>query len=338
MVYAWGDSASPEALGSALLRARCVRAMHLDMNAGHSGMEFYNVLAPGEPRAEVTKREPYRHEGTLAALPGYTVRARKAVTAMGMALPRYIRTDPRDFFYLTLKRGIESSPVATPELPFSSIDLPHAGWPPALARHLGVEVRLLRIDPARAVPTAPEESAPDVALAELRGKLPEPQLDDSVLYSVKELVGRRFAVGVAPPGAEVLMGGVPLSGSVDAQAAIGVDAEGLLVYGECPEKGTAALKLALAKLGVESAIALPHGVRLGLNFREGVLSLDASARLKEPNVALRFARSSQPAVELLYPDNAPISYGRWAVLQDQRVRYFRTSEPTSRAPEGTDAP
>ncbi|HEX5658374.1 MAG TPA: hypothetical protein VFX59_14325, partial [Polyangiales bacterium] len=100
MIYAWGDSSSPEALGAALLRARCVRAMHLDMNAGHSGMELYNVLAPGEGRLEAGKKEPYRYEGSLADLPGYVLRARKAVTAMGMLLPRYIRPDPRDFFYL----------------------------------------------------------------------------------------------------------------------------------------------------------------------------------------------------------------------------------------------
>jgi hypothetical protein len=40
----------------------------------------------------------------------------------------------------------------------------------------------------------------------------------------------------------------------------------------------------------------------------------------------------------MYPDNAPIPYGRWATLQDQRVRYFRTSEPTTRAPEAVLAP
>src|SRR4051812_40218343 len=102
MLYAWGDSASPEALGAALVAARCVRAIHLDMNAGHSGMEFYNVLAPEEPREDAGKRTAHRMEGTLPELPGYALRARKAVTSMGTALPRYIHPDPRDYFYLTL--------------------------------------------------------------------------------------------------------------------------------------------------------------------------------------------------------------------------------------------
>jgi hypothetical protein len=48
--------------------------------------------------------------------------------------------------------------------------------------------------------------------------------------------------------------------------------------------------------------------------------------------------SSVPATEVLFPDNAPMPYARWAGLQDQRVRYFRTAEPSTRAPEGALAP
>ncbi|MEY4511836.1 MAG: hypothetical protein RLZZ450_3958 [Pseudomonadota bacterium] len=333
MIYAWGDSASPEALGSALLRARCVRAMHLDMNAGHSGMELYNVLAPDEPRDEITKREPYRYEGTLAELPGYTLRARKAVTAMGMVLPRYIRPDPRDFFYLTLKPGLETAPSTSDDLVFSSGDLPHAGWPPAFSRSLGPTARVLRIDPARAQPVTGEPSGIEQVLAELHGDLGEPKLEDSALYAEQELVGRRYAVGVPSPDCEIVVRGALLASSPEAQAALGVDAHGLLVYGETDDKRAGALQQSLAGAGVTAAIALPHGVRLGLKFKEGLLAVDATTRLKESKPALRLVATSTPAVELLFPDNAPIPYVRWASLQDQRVRYFRTSEPTSRVPQ-----
>lgn len=332
MIYAWGDSSSPEALGAALLRARCVRAMHLDMNAGHSGMELYNVLAPGEPRLDVQGRENYRYEGAIAELPGYAVRARKAVTAMGMMLPRYVRADPRDFFYLTLKTGIETARPAE-GLPFTSSDLPHAGWPPAFARSVVPGVRLLRIDPARAMPDLGEAVGTDSVLAELRGVLSEPKLEDSALFATRDLVSRHYAVGVPPPGAEILLRGPLLTGASETLAAIGVGPNGLLVYGECDDKRTAALREALATAGVTAAIALPRTARLGLRFREGVLAIDATSRIKESHVALRFVGNSAPAVELLFPDNPPIPYGRWASLQDQRVRYFRTAEPTSRAPE-----
>jgi hypothetical protein len=334
MIYAWGDSSSPEALGSALLRARCTRAMHLDMNAGHSGMELYNVLAPEETRQELHKREAYRYEGTVPELPGYVVRARKAVTAMGMALPRYIRPDPRDFFYLTLKPGIETTPMHERGA-FSSSDLPHAGWPPALSRQLGPDVRLLRIDLARAHALAADErDAEETRLAELRGTLDEPKPEDVALYATKLLVGKRFAVGSPPPEAEVLLRAPLLANKRDAQAGFGVDGQGLLVYGETDDKRPGALQAALAGAGVQTALALPQKVRLGLRFREGLLALDGHTRIKDGPVALRFVASAVPAVELLFPDNTPIAYGRWAALQDQRVRYFRTSEPTTKAPVG----
>jgi len=345
MVYAWGDSASPEALGAALLRARCVRAMHLDMNAGHSGMELYNVLAPSEPRSENTKRENYRYEGSLAELPGYVLRARKAVTAMGMVLPRYIRPDPRDFFYLTLKPGLETVPAESEDMTFSSSDLPHAGWPPAFSRYLGPDVRVLRIDPARVVPVAgevasaeesPAEGAPsgtELVLAELRGAMGDPKLEDSALYAVQDRIGLRYAVGVASPDCAIVVRGPLLASTPDAQAALGVDTSGLLLYGETDAKGSGALSVGLARAGAVAAIALPRGVRLGLKFREGLLAIDATTRIKETETPVRWLANSKPAVELLFPDNAPIPYARWATLQDQRVRYFRTSEPTSRVPQ-----
>ncbi|HEY6880480.1 MAG TPA: hypothetical protein VI299_20795, partial [Polyangiales bacterium] len=330
MIYAWGDSSSPEVLGAALLRARCVRAMHLDMNAGHSGMELYNVLAPDEPRLEVGKKEPYRYEGTLADFPGYILRARKAVTAMGMVLPRYIRPDPRDFFYLTLKPGVETASLGGEHAPvFSTADLPHAGWPPAMTRSLTPQVRILKIDASRAAPAPGPSEGPEVVLAELRGTLPEAKLEDSTLYSQH----RHFAVGVAPPGADEWLRGPLLASVPDAEAALGVDGDGLLVYAECDDKAPHALATQLEQAGVTGAIALPKGTRVGLRFHEGLLALDGSTRFKEAPLLLRWVASSTPAVETLFQDNTPIPYARWAALQDQRVRYFRTNEPTSRAPQ-----
>lgn len=330
MIYAWGDSSSPEALGAALLRARCSRAMHLDMNAGHSGMELYNVLAPAEPRLAIEpgKKEAYRYEGSLADLPGYVLRARKAVTAMGMVLPRYIRPDPRDFFYLTLKPGLETQdPGEGPA--FSSADLPNAGWPPALARSAPGTRRLLKLDLRRAAPTAGGGDASETVLAELRGGASEAKPEAVALYSLDG----RFAVGAEPQGAEVWLRGLLLRSVPDAEVALGVDQDGLLVYAEREDRAPHGLATELERAGVSEAIALPRGARLGLRFREGLLAIDGTTRLKESPLLVRFVANSAPAVETLFPDNTPIPYARWAGLQDQRVRYFRTSEPTSRAPQ-----
>jgi hypothetical protein len=333
MLFAWGDSASPEALGAALVAARCVRAMHLDMNSGHSGMEFYNVLAPDEPREDAGKRTPFRTEGSLPELPGFTLRARKAVTSMGLPLPRYIHPDPRDYFYLTLKPGLMASALPAGAPTFSSKDLPHAGWPPAFARHVENSLRILRIDPARALPSQAEPAGGQLVLAELRGNEHDPQPTDLALYRAPAALGDKFAVGVPLQGTEVLWRGPQLVADSTATAAIGVDPKGLLVYAELEDAKPGALLAALQGMGVTQALALARDVRLGLRFNEAILAVDGRTRMREAKVLLRFLASSTPATEVLFPNNAPIPYARWAGLQDQRVRYFRTTEPTSRAPE-----
>jgi hypothetical protein len=333
MIYAWGDSASPEAMGAALVSARCVRAMHLDMNSGHSGMEFYNVLPEGEPRDPVGKKEGYRYEAVLKDLPGFTVRARKAVTSMGLSLPRYIHPDPRDYFYLTLKPG-----VVTTAPTFETKDLPHAGWPPALARSSEAGTIVVRIDPARAVPSAAPAQGGQTVLAELRGALEEPKVDDSAVYAMPGVIGVHYALGAAPPEAQVLVRGPLLASTPAARSALGIDAAGLLVYAETSEARPGVLQAAMSKAGVASAIALPARVRLGLGFHEGVLAVDGTTRLRETEVPLRFVANRTPAAEVLFRDNKPMPYSRWAQLQDQRVRYFRTAPPTSLAPSGVLAP
>jgi hypothetical protein len=331
LAYAWGDSASPEALGAALVSTRCVRAMHLDMNAGHSGFEFYNVLAPDEARGEVAKA-PYRYEGALPELPGYALRARKGVTAMGMPVPRYIHPDPRDYFYLTLKPGIETTarPKSMPAL--SSADLPHAGWPPAFARNVESDGRVLRIDPLRAIPGAAPAPAEQLALAELRGPAFPSAPNDVALFAARAPLGMRYGIGPAPADASVLLTGPALEHAPEASSALGIDADGLLVYAETEPGQTGRLAKLLARAGVEAALALPAGTRLGLRFNEGVLAVDGMTRLPDAEATLSFVARTGAAAEVLFPDTKPLPYARWAGLQDQRVRYFRTAEPTSKAP------
>jgi hypothetical protein len=329
--YAWGDSASPEALGAALVAARCVRAMHLDMNAGHSGFEFYNVLAPDEPRSEVAKG-PFRYEGSLPQLPGYTLRARKGVTSMGMPVPRYIHPDPRDYFYLTLKHGIETTPRPREMPQMSSADLPHAGWPPAFARNVAAEARVLRIDPERAPPQTEATPGAQLVLAELRGRRAPAAPDDLALFTTRGPIGLRYALGIPPADAPVLLSGPALEKAPAAVSALGVDEHGLLVYAESDSATPGQLAKLLEKAGAHAAIALPAGTRLGLRFQEGVLAVDGSSRLPEGEAVLTFVAQTAPAVEVLFPETKPLPYARWAGLQDQRVRYFRTSAPTSKAP------
>jgi hypothetical protein len=249
-----------------------------------------------------------------------------------MPVPRYIHPDPRDYFYLTLKQGIESTPLPRDMPNMSSADLPHAGWPPAFARYLEAESRVLRIDPNRAPPQSEATPGVQLVLAELRGTRAPAALDDLALFAGRTPLGPRYALGVAPADASVLLSGPALDKVPDASSALGVDEHGLLVYAESDAKTPGALAELLARAGVRTALALPAGARLGLRFQEGVLALDGGSRLAEGETLLTFVAQSVPPVEVLFPDTKPLPYGRWAGLQDQRVRYFRTSAPTSKAP------
>ncbi|MCP5112084.1 MAG: hypothetical protein GY953_14740, partial [bacterium] len=68
--------------GAGLLLAGCRQAIHLDMNPGHTGFEYYEVYGPGR-----------RDYNTRLLLPEHHL-ARH---------PRYIRQSARDFFYLTMR-------------------------------------------------------------------------------------------------------------------------------------------------------------------------------------------------------------------------------------------
>lgn len=330
MVYAWGDSASPDSLGAALVAARCKRAVHLDMNSGHCGMELYNVLAPGEQGRPYEGTKRWRHEGSLRGADGYTVRARRAVTSMGMPLPRYVRPDSRDFFYLTIKPNLSHR---APGDGFSTADLPHAGWPVHLSRRGEQEVTVLRMDLAR---LSVQRGGVGSSLAELYGAAPagEQSAPQAALYGVATPPTRTFRVGTPPEGASVLLRGAPLGPGQSAEAAVGIDGDGFLVYVERVDRRPGDLWAALKDAGVERALALPDGSRMGLRYEEGLLDVRSQQRLRPRSApTLRFVANQAPAAEVMFPDVKPAPYARWAFLQDQRVRYFRTSTPTARAPD-----
>ncbi len=80
MAYLFGVSVSAEMLGKAMIAFNCEYGMHLDMNSGHSGFEFYNVK-------DIEAKD---------------FEASKMIQDMWhMNYPRYIKRDGRDYMYLT---------------------------------------------------------------------------------------------------------------------------------------------------------------------------------------------------------------------------------------------
>ena len=81
LIYAFGEDLDAAGLARGLAQARCTYAIHLDMNPGHCGFVFADLIDMSERR--------YRLE--------------KASSAMTIPVDRYVRTSPQDFFYVLLR-------------------------------------------------------------------------------------------------------------------------------------------------------------------------------------------------------------------------------------------
>lgn len=154
MIYFWGNHLSPEALGEAMLAAGCDYGIHLDMNAGHCGFEYYRVDPVGEnPEIEEVPEGALFAKGAVPRRSDLEFVARKMVREMGhMRFPRYIGRDPRDFFYLlerkTIFRG-PGGPLAGGGRTWSPLGA-KVGYPtPAIVSSAEGEADLYRIDPSQ---------------------------------------------------------------------------------------------------------------------------------------------------------------------------------------------
>lgn len=167
VAYFWGNDIGPEPLGRAMLVARCSFGIHLDMNPGLAGFEFYNVQTTSNFQPLGRPLQPdWEYEGGFKDLPDFKFRSRRMVKSMGhMLFPRYIHRDARDFFYLTARMVLPGAPITLSGESAAPIDgeagnwrvkgLPQHGYPYAVAitsLRLGPEAtdkraRVLRVDP-----------------------------------------------------------------------------------------------------------------------------------------------------------------------------------------------
>ena len=324
MGFFWGTSLGPDALGQAMIQARCARAMHLDMNSGHTGFEFfrpYRASGAGAASADGPDAPPvnpdYEADDSWPEAEGWRFRARKAVRSMAMRFPRYTGHDARDFFYLTLRPVLPGPPLAD-GVAFSTAGLPHAGWPYAFARARTLDTWLVRIDPRRAVATPLRAERHQRLLARFSAGSPS---GDRTVVARRTPVGWQYDVGTAGPEDRILLAGsAPTSSTV---AAVGVDQDGFLVYAEGP---AAASALTLA--GISRPVALDAQVRLALVGEHGASAPDGETpRSLDGESGLGFYAEEAPAADVLFPDTQPMPYARWGALQGQRVRYFPDHPP-----------
>jgi hypothetical protein len=346
MAFLWGESMGPEELGKAMLALRCARGMHLDMNSKHTGLEFYRPSAPGQLAPPLGRPlGEMEYDGPIERGSGFTFRSRLAVKTMSpLRFPRYLQRDPRDFFFMTLKPVLPGPAVTvgTQPVAFSSVGLPHAGWPHAFARaKLGAADEpgtwLVRVDPARAVPgpLAPPEL--DRPLAHLLGVPADGGTGPLALYATRVRGLLRYRVGQPPPDATVVLRGAELATGMAAARALGVDREGFILYAEaCPED-SAVLGARLREAGVDRILRLPDTARLAFAVADKAVAVDGGREL-EAEGGLPLLAETRPAAQVIFGDVKPRPYYRWGGLQGQRVRYFPTGQPRFRMPEEALSP
>lgn len=328
VAYFWGASLTPRALGDALLAARCTYGIHLDMNGANTGFELYRA-GPAGSHPPLGRRlvSGYEAEGTISGMPGYTFRARKLVRGMPHALPRYIRRDPRDFFYLLLRPvlpGPALQPVVQPAQPGEGTwhvaglgDVPFP-WPMARTRirpdpgHPDRWVNLVRID-ARRVALAPPD-ARDGVIARFVG-VPLATGDELRITMSQGMQGPRWVIGRAGDG----IAGVALQPGMAVSRGAGIDAQGFLVLAVADRAVPDLVARALDRAGCgPERIALAGGA-LALASGQGAAG-ETVPSTAVPTLALVVREF--PLAQRIFPEVRPVPPSVWYPVQHRQVRYM----------------
>jgi hypothetical protein len=359
--YFYSPSISPEDLAQGLLQARCAFGIHLDMNPGHAGFEFYNVAPDGRLKSLGRPlHADWEAEGKVPGMGGYVFRSRRMIRVMGhMLFPRYIQREARDFFYLTARSILPGAPIVpdpdvASALPAEANEgvwrtkgLPHHGFPYALATtwvHAdgvsGLKLRVLRADPRTMRPaTAGDTQAPTVLslTTGTRGTL-------SLWWH-----GAAFSIAANAPTshAVALVGGVPRTApqAAAAHTAVGIeDEDGMLVWVElAPDaraadaQTSAAMDALLERLGCSTRMWLPGESRA---LPGGSLDISgAPLPGPPPPVAARLVRARAPDAHIAFDETPIVPSQVWQPLQAKRVRYLYKPTPTpSTSPSGSTTP
>jgi hypothetical protein len=363
--YFYSASISAEDLAQGMLAARCSFGIHLDMNVGHAGFEFYDVAPEGElsPMGRPLQAD-WEAQGKVPDMPGYVFRARRMIRGMGhMLFPRYIQREARDFFYLTSRSILPGAPLApaagAPADPGEGLwrtrGLPQHGFPFAMAatwirmrggdapdttaRPGGVatesdaRMRVIRVDPRASRPaTTPAPTGDDPTVLALVAPAAAARAARTLWWQ-----GGLFAIDAAAPTATAvaLLGGCAMSEpcASSAHAAIGVqDEDGMLVWVELPpgmavgSSTAGAMDALLARMGCRTRMAVPGRAQALLG---GALDAMGNPVAALGPTTVRLVRASAPDAHPIFRDTPIVPIQVWQPLQKQRVRYFY--KPTASA-------
>jgi hypothetical protein len=320
--YFYSASADPHGLAEAMRRARCSYGIHLDMNAGHTGFEFYRIGRQGElPSVERPLDPMWEARGAVSGAPGWEFSTRLMVRKMPlMDFPRYVHLTSRDFFYLTRRYLLPGNPLQAldPAHPGDGtwrVELPHNAWPHAVA------VTLIHVPSDGPKPTAVAVSALDSKQLALAGEA----TDWVVSFNEAEaemgtgvwLTGRRFVVAEAPPTSEALLlarGAETPTEKTSSAACVGTGKWLYVADAPVGPHTADALTRVLGATGCSKIVFLPDKALL-------VVAGLASPRSRESGAVIRLRRNPFSGMERLFPETPVVPPAKWAILQRRRVDY-----------------
>lgn len=331
LTYFYGSRVDHEALGAALLMARCRYGLHLDMNAGHTGFEFYSIVPSTEPALPAEALDArWKVEAPVPDLPGWRFRSRRLFRNMQlMHFPRYIERQARDFFYLTERTLLPAQVSAAPDGPRPLTPIAaDAGRFPQLAAVASVrpdparpdtEVRLLALDLKWLSPSlgaaGPVPSGTVVSVS-----LPEGGETARALWVGKH----RARVGGGAADAGHLLAKESETGS---SAAWGLIDEEILIYAEVVTARDAARDPALLDTVLQQAGAGERLPASAPNFIaiKGETDLrgqrvDLAARGARGEAALHFQPDAWQALRPLFADTPIVDPETWQPHQVEPSR------------------
>lgn len=333
VAYFYGSSISADHLAKAMVSARCSYGVHLDMNPGHTGFEFYRVQKSGTlPDVEHKLDANWETRGTVPGTSGWEFLGRRMLKTMHlMHFPRYIRTDSRDFFYLTYRHVLPpTAPAANggdrSQEPWQVDTHEQHGYPPAIA------TRRTRPDPAH-----PEL---EVAIVVLDGKWLDtctsncPQT--SLVARVDRPIGgkgrgvyfasRRFLSSDEAPSSDAvpIAFGKTETNVTRAAAALGVFRNEWLIYAEITRGGGDRTRDrdVLGKVLEQQGCADPTYFEQPLGF---VIGSHSGASITRGD--LGFVRAATPSADRILAQTPVVPPTTWQPLQAKRVRYIRQRAP-----------
>ena len=350
VAYLFGHDIGPEPLGKAMLAARCQVGIHLDMNPGLAGFEFYNMQPAStfQPLGRPLQKD-WENEGTVKDMPEFKFRSRRMIKSMGHILfPRYIQRDSRDFFYLTARNVLPGAPIDG-AADWRVKSLPQHGYPYATAitsLPLRVpdgerRVRVLRVDPRAVTVDSSKGDDEKVQVVAAFGRLPRaktPGRDGGALApsdaDMKLWLGQHiFTIEKAEPKNAAAIATVLTPGSTAAavaRGAVGIsDEDGMLQWIELMPEDAPSAELSeamvalLTKMGCSSRGLLSGDLRAFLGG-----TLDIGGEPAAPAVvAVRLARSPAPAAKQIFESTPVVPQSVWQPLQAQRVKWRPTLAP-----------